>query len=274
MIDAKSIIGSHDVLFITLDSLRYDVAQEALLEGLTPNFARLLPADGWELRHTPGNFTYSAHQAFFAGFLPTPPSPGNHPRLFAAKFAGSETSTANTAVFDTPDIISGFAKESYRTICIGGVGFFNKQNPLGSVLPDMFHESHWSTEMGVTSSESTKHQIDQAVNSLSQLGKAQRVFLFINVSALHQPNCIFKNGTNRDSKETQKAALSYVDSQIPRLLEAMAQRAPFLSIICSDHGTAYGEDGFTGHRINHPVVWNVPYTEFITPAQHKREVLT
>ena len=266
MINAPSLIGTHDILFITLDSLRYDVAQEAFHEGLTPNLAKLLPCDGWELRHTPGNFTFAAHQSFFAGFLPTPSSPGNHPRLFSAKFAGSETSTENTAVFDTPDIISGFAANQYRTVCIGGVGFFNKQNPLGNVLPNLFQDSYWCSEMGVTNAESTRHQVEQALLSISETEPTQRLFLFMNVSALHQPNCIFSPGAKIDSKETQKAALKYVDSQMPALFNAMSARGAFLAIICSDHGTAYGEDGFTGHRINHPVVWNVPYMELIVPA--------
>jgi hypothetical protein len=33
-------------------------------------------------------------------------------------------------------------------------------------------------------------------------------------------------------------------------------------IACSDHGTAYGEDGHHGHRLAHEVVWTVPYAEF------------
>jgi hypothetical protein len=33
--------------------------------------------------------------------------------------------------------------------------------------------------------------------------------------------------------------------------------------VCSDHGTAYGEDGYRGHRLGHPVVWDVPYAEFL-----------
>ena len=37
-------------------------------------------------------------------------------------------------------------------------------------------------------------------------------------------------------------------------------------IVCSDHGTLYGEDGFTGHRIGHPAVWTVPYADGIFPA--------
>ena len=29
--------------------------------------------------------------------------------------------------------------------------------------------------------------------------------------------------------------------------------------------TAYGEDGYTGHRLGHSVVWTVPYAEFLLP---------
>ena len=69
------IIGSHDVVWIVLDSLRYDVADREMRECRTPNLAAWFPA-GWEKRHSPASFTYPAHQAFFAGFLPTPADPG------------------------------------------------------------------------------------------------------------------------------------------------------------------------------------------------------
>ena len=45
------------------------------------------------------------------------------------------------------------------------------------------------------------------------------------------------------------------------------KRGPWLVVICSDHGTAYGEDGYTGHRLAHPVVWDVPYAEFVLPQE-------
>ena len=90
MLDARNLIGTHDALFITLDTLRYDVARDALAEGRTPNLAAVLPGGVLEERHSPGNFTYAAHHAFFAGFLPTPISPGPHPRLFAARFEPEE----------------------------------------------------------------------------------------------------------------------------------------------------------------------------------------
>lgn len=256
-------IGSHDILMVTLDTLRYDVAVEAMNRNLTPELARVVPGGEWELRHSPGSFTYAAHQAFFAGFLPTPAIPGRHHRLFAARFAGSETTGSGTAVFDAPDIITGLASAGYHTACIGGVGFFNKQTSLGSVLPGLFAESHWSIELGVTSRDSTQHQVVLAEKIIQRLSPAQRLMLFVNVSAIHQPNCLYVPGATHDDPQTMKAALAYVDPWLGKLFAMMRRRAPLLGIICSDHGTAYGEDGFTGHRIAHPVVWNVPYAEFV-----------
>jgi hypothetical protein len=265
MISVRDLIGTHDVLLLTLDTLRYDVALTALAAGKTPNLATLLPPDGWEMRHAPGSFTYASHQAMFAGFLPTPAAPGKHPRLFAARFPGSETTTDQTYVFDAPDIVSGFAAQGYHTLCIGGVGFFNKQSPLGSVLPGLFAESHWRRELGVTEPHSTEYQVALAVERLSGLPRSQRVFLLINISAIHQPNYFYLAGAADDSIESHAAALTYVDTHLPPLFDAMQRRAPVLAVLCADHGTAYGEDGYTGHRLAHPVVWTVPYAEILLP---------
>lgn len=265
MIDAHSIVGKADILMITLDTLRYDVACKALEEGQTPFFSSLLPSQKWQRRHSPGSFTLAAHQSFFAGFLPTPVASGPHPRLFAASFAGSETVTEQTFVFDAPDIVTGFSQQGYRTICVGGVGFFNKKTPLSQVMPGLFHESYWSEELGVTSPESTKNQVRVALDALSKCGADQRVFLFLNISAIHQPNCIFAPRCETDGPETQALALAYVDRQLPVLFDALRKRSGLFVMVMSDHGTAYGEDGFFGHRLAHPVVWDVPYAEILLP---------
>jgi hypothetical protein len=262
MVNMNELVGTHDLLLLTLDTLRYDVADRCLRRGRTPNLGHLLLPGGWEKRHSPGNFTYSAHQAFFAGFLPTPASPGCHSRLFAVRFAGSETTGSGTCVFDSPDIVSGLAGRGYHTICIGGVGFFNRSNPLGTVLPDLFAESHWHPRFGVTDSRSTENQVTCASARLAEIPSSQRVFLFMNVSAIHQPNYFYLKGAISDSAESHAAALVYVDSQLPRLFAALARRGPTYCIVCSDHGTAYGEEGYTGHRLGHDVVWTVPYAEF------------
>jgi hypothetical protein len=265
ILDMNQIVGSHDIVFLVLDTLRFDVADELFQRGETPNIARLFPG-GWEKRHTPASFTYAAHHAFFAGFLPTPATAPWPPRLFAARFAGSETSGPQTFIFDQPDLPAGLRARDYHSICIGGVGFFNKLTPLSCVLPGLFDESHWSTELGVTNPDSTRRQFELAARRLRELEPAQRLFLFVNISALHQPNRHYLPGAERDSLATHGAALRYVDAQLPILLEAMASRGPTFLIACSDHGTLYGEDGFTGHRVGHPAVWTVPYAQTILPS--------
>jgi hypothetical protein len=263
--DAASCVGTHDVLLITLDTLRYDVAMEALLCRETPNLAAIMPHGRWEKRHSPGNFTYAAHHAFFAGFLPTPAEPGRHPRLFAARFPGSETTAPTTLVFDAPDIVSGFAGFGYHTACIGGVGFFNKRSALGSILPGLFHESFWDETLGVACMESAANQVRCAIASISRLPARQRIFLFMNMSACHEPNRFYVPGAAADSPRTQRAALAYIDTQLPPLFRILQARAPVLAVICSDHGTAYGENGYIGHRLAHSTVWDVPYMETILP---------
>jgi hypothetical protein len=254
----QEIVGKHSLLFLTFDALRYDVAAYCHTHGLTPYLSAWLP-QGWQECHSPGTFTFAAHQAFFAGFLPTPAQPGKHGRLLAALFAGSETTTANTYVFDTPDIISGFAGLGYRTICIGGVGFFNKKTPLGQVLPSFFQESYWEETFGVTHPQSPEAQFRFAAQLLQSMAPQQKFLLFINLSAIHQPNYFYAVGAQTDSWESHRAALQYIDSQLPLLQNALQQHGDTFCILCSDHGTAYGEDGYYGHRLSHPTVLTVPF---------------
>ncbi|MFF5160183.1 STM4013/SEN3800 family hydrolase [Streptomyces sp. NPDC000348] len=272
----NEIVGSHDILLVTLDTLRFDVAAELAAAGRIPNLARHLPGGRWERRHAPGSFTYASHQAIFAGFLPTPVAPGPHPRLFAARFAGSETTAGGTFVYDTPDLVSGLAREGYRTVCVGGTGFFNKRGPLGSVLPGLFQESHWEPEFGVASPTSFEAQVARAEHVVRELPREQRLFLFVNVAALHQPNWFHRPGATRedgDTRATHAAALEYVDRHVGRLFAAASSRRRCFAVVCSDHGTAYGDDGYTGHRIGHASVWTVPYAHFFldrTPAEAAR----
>jgi hypothetical protein len=257
----NDVVGRDDLLLMTFDTLRYDVAQDCWRQGKTPYLNQRLPASGWEERHTPGSFTYAAHAAFFAGFLPTPTLPGRHPRPFALRFPGSETTTRDTCVLDGEDIVGGLARRGYHTVCVGGVGFFNKSSPLGTVFPSLFAESYWTPQLGVTNPDSTGNQIRLALEVLERVPDDRRLFLFVNLSALHQPNYFYLEGATEDSIASHAAALEYVDSQLPPLFDALARRGSGFGILCSDHGTAYGDDGYQGHRLGHPVVWTVPYAE-------------
>ena len=199
---------------------------------------------------------------FFSGFLPTPIEPGPHPRLFASRFAGSETMTDKTFVFDLPTLPQSLSARGYRTICIGGTGFFNPSSSLGQVLPSLFDEAYWSPELGVTNRQSEINQVALAMDRLSR-AEDQLAFLFINVSAIHQPNWYYGGQTEKDTVDTHKAALVAVDTALALLFKLCQKRRQTFCVVCSDHGTAYGENGHFGHRLAHEVIWNVPYTEFM-----------
>lgn len=268
-VNMHAIVGDHDVILITLDTLRFDAAENTFAQGRLPVLSRWLPSSGFECRHSPASFTFAAHQAFLTGFLPTPARPGvagrSHPRLMALAFPGSESTTENTYVFaHGANLSEAFSQIGYRSICIGGVGFFNKKNALGSVLPGMFQESYWQPEFGVAHKYSAEAQIALACRLLSE--NEQRVFMLLNISAIHQPNCHYlDDSSSPDCLASHEAALCHVDQALAPLFAALGERGPAFVIVCSDHGTAYGEDGFVGHRHAHPVVMNVPYAHFVVP---------
>ena len=254
-------IGAADVALITLDTLRFDVAQAEMEAGRTPALRGLF-AGGWERRHTPSSFTFGAHVSFLAGFLPTPARPGPHPRPFAARFAGSETTTADTFVFEEANLVRALRARGYRTLCVGGVGFFDPSTPLGRTLTGDFEDVRFEAAFRVTEPDGLARQADAIAEHTGTLAPSERRFTLLNVSSLHQPNCHYLPGATRDDRDTHAAALRYVDGQMERLLRALRRDdTPLWLIVCADHGTAYGEDEYHGHRIGHSVVWDVPYAE-------------
>ncbi|MFE9902593.1 STM4013/SEN3800 family hydrolase [Streptomyces achromogenes] len=258
MIDtAKVIKNGVGILFVTLDSLRYDVARAALYAGRTPRLAKVLPGGVWEERRTPGTFTLPAHIAFFSGFLPKLPQPVQPPRLWECRPPAFKTVDAGTFVFDAPSLLAGLAQHGYRTVCIGGVTYFSRETPLGSLLPAMFHEDHWRPEFCSPEPDSTRHQVDHAL-AVADKYRDRPLFLFVNVSATHVPHGHYV-GRSDDSWQSQAAALAYVDEHLGRLIHTLTSTRSWLVIMCADHGDAFGEDGYHGRGIAHPTVLNVPF---------------
>ncbi|HEY3478636.1 MAG TPA: STM4013/SEN3800 family hydrolase [Streptomyces sp.] len=262
MINAAEIIRSQtSILFVTLDSLRYDTARTTCDSGLTPQLAALLPEGGWERRQTPGTFTLPAHIAFFSGFLPKLPQPEQPPRLWECRPPAFKTVPPETFVFDAPNLLTGLAQHGYRSICIGGVTYFSRETPLGSVLPDLFDEDHWRPEFCSPEPDSTRHQVDHALE-IAEQNDGQPLYLFVNVSATHVPHGHYL-GHSHDTLASQQAALAYADTHLSRLITTLTAHRPWLIILCADHGDAFGEDGYHGRGIAHPVVMNVPYAAML-----------
>jgi hypothetical protein len=261
VIDVPALIGSHDVLFVVLDSLRFDVAARAMEDGRTPCLAALFP-DGWEERHSPATFTLPAHTAFFSGFLPTP-----GPRLFRARLPG-RAAEAGCLDFDTETWVEELASRGYRTICVGGVTFFNPGTALGRILSRRFQDAYWRPDFGPASRVSTVRQAELVESLVREAPPTEPFLLFVNVSATHEPTWIFANGTRRDSANTQAAALEQADAPVGRIVQALVDRGrPLLAIVASDHGDAFGEDGVRGHLIPHETVFTVPFAAAVVEGR-------
>ena len=264
-VDMTQIVGSHDIVMLCFDTLRYDVAKAEEGNGGTPVLNSF--GNPWEKRHAPGNFTYPSHAAIFAGFLPSPAEPHllrSRKWLFFPVQAGTgRIPPAGSYPFTEATFVEALARAGYETVCVGGVNFFSKRNPLGRVFPSLFHHSYWLPGFGCTDPHSAEKQISFAVGKLEQVPVGKRVFLYINFSAIHYPNAHYVPGLVKDNKTSHAAALRYVDSCLPPLFDAFRRRANTFVIALSDHGTCYGEDGYEYHCISHEAVYTVPYKHFI-----------
>lgn len=263
-VDMREVVGKKDILFICLDTLRYDVAVQEEKAGTTPVLNQYGP---WEKCQAPGNFTYPSHHAMFAGFMPCRYDAKNvadRELLFFPRQIGLGNKVPEGAYgFSGSTIMEGLAADGYDTWCVGGVAFFDKRSPIGKVFPGYFKKSYWNPSFACPVKESTKNQVDFLLKKISAADKEQRIFLYLNVDAIHYPNYFYADGVSHDNLQSHAAALRYVDRELGRLFAGWKnQRKEALVICCSDHGTCYGEDGCQFHGINHPYVNTVPYKHF------------
>lgn len=267
-IDMNDIVGRCNILFVCIDSLRYDVAKEEQDQGRTP----VLNCYGrWRECQAPGNFTYPSHQAMFAGFLPVDSGIRDmkqREKLFFSEDIGMGRKAPSGAFsFQGPTFVQGLEAVGYETYCIGGLSFFDKRSDIGKVMPAYFKHSYWNPSFGCKVKDSPRNQIDFAVKKLGEIPERELVMMYINISAIHYPNYFYLEGERKDSVESHGAALRYVDRELERLFEAFRKKGDTFVICCSDHGTCYGEDGYLYHGFNHPIVNTVPYKHFILSAR-------
>ena len=253
---------SESVLFITLDSCRYDTAATAQLPVLS-QVSRLQRA--W----APGNFTYASHLAMFAGFTPGDPyrreaviNP-KYGKLF--RMAQGGLKGQDRMVLEGENIKQGFKRKGYHVLGSGAVAWFNPATETaGALLRDFdaffYPGCNWGLEQ----------QLGWVGEQLA-LRQGERVFLFLNIGETHVPYyfpgaawspeenpCLPFGAAGSDalkSRIRQRRALEYVDQQLAGLLRAFAGGIRY---ICADHGDCWGEDGLWEHGISHPKVLEVP----------------
>lgn len=203
----------------------------------------------------------------FAGFLPCRYEAKNvadRELLFFPSSIGLGKKAPKGAYgFQGRTVMEGLARDGYDTWCVGGVSFFDKRSDLGKVFPSYFQKSYWNPSFSCPVKDSTKNQVDFLLRKISKADPKQKIFLYLNVDAIHYPNYFYLEEASKDCIESHAAALRYVDGELGRLFrEWKEQRGSAFVICCSDHGTCYGEDGCQFHGFNHPIVNTVPYKHF------------
>lgn len=263
LVDMNDIVGKYHILFVCIDSLRYDVSFELEQAGETPVLNRY---GKWRKCQAPGNFTYPSHQAMFAGFLPVDAdvrNMKNREKLFFSEDIGMGRKAPEGAYkFSGSNWIEGLSNVGYETYCIGGVSFFDKRTDIGKVMPGYFKNSFWKPSFGCKVEKSATNQVDFIMKLCEKMPNDKLIMMYINISAIHYPNNFYVTGAKRDSIECHKAALRYVDGELGRLFEKFKTMGDTFVICCSDHGTCYGEDGVWYHGVNHPLINEVPYKHF------------
>lgn len=262
-INMNDIVGKCHILFVCIDSLRYDAAKVEQDSGGTPVLNRY---GTWRKCQAPGNFTYPSHQAMFAGFLPVDDDVRDmkkREKLFFSEDIGMGRKAPEGAFsFRGATFVEGLEREGYDTYCIGGLSFFDKRTDVGKVMPAYFRHSYWNPSFGCKVKECAENQVGFAIKKVGEIPENQLIMMYMNIAAIHYPNYFYVEGKRRDDLDAHRAALRYVDGELGRLFDAFREKGDVFVICCSDHGTCYGEDGYWYHGFNHPIVNTVPYMHF------------
>ncbi|HEY9768706.1 MAG TPA: hypothetical protein V6C71_09440 [Coleofasciculaceae cyanobacterium] len=158
------------VLFITLDSCRYDT----FLIASAPNLKAL---EKLYRAMAPGNFTYSSHAAMFVGFTPgvstkfEPYVNSKYGKIFKI-LNGGLAGKAEHFILTGRNIIDGFKRRGYLTIGSGAVGWFDPKTETGQSLIQDFEAFFYPGN--TFSLDKQIQQISQYLENLSQ-----PVFVFL-----------------------------------------------------------------------------------------------
>ncbi len=250
------------VLFITLDSCRYDT----FVAAHAPNLKAI---GSLHQAMAPGNFTYASHMSMFMGFTPGDAGSreiGVNPK-FGKIFRMSQGGIAGKAkehfLLNGRNIIDGFKRRGYRTIGTGAVAWFNPQTETaGNLIGDFdafyYSEDTWSLARQLAWLSEQMAQINTPVFAFLNLGETHVPYYYEGADWSPDYNPCVPFGENNDAEKAryrQQKALEYVDEQLAELLDAFSEST---TLVCADHGDCWGEDGLWEHGISHEKVLEVP----------------
>ena len=261
---AFPVIDPRSVLFITLDSCRYDTFAGANC----PNLKAIGPL---HKAMAPGTFTFASHAAMFVGFTPgiaernepyVNPKFGKIFRMSGVGFGGKGTDFIK---LEGRNIIDGFKRKGYLTIGSGAAPWLDPGRATSLQLMESFEHFFYPGDKW-----SLGRQLDYVAGRLVQNAAVRPAFVFINICETHIPYwhegaawdrekspCIPFAATNDadECRRRQTACVEFVDRLLGPILAAFAGAT---TVACADHGDCWGEDGLWDHGIHHAKVYEVP----------------
>lgn len=252
------------ILFLTLDSCRFDSFEAANL----PNLKAVGPL---HKAKAPGNFTFASHSAMFVGF--TPGIPGRNEPLVNPKFGkifkivggGYPSKGTEFMTIKGKNLIEGLSAQGYTTIGTGSAGWFDDSTATAQPLVQDF--DHYWFAGNCWSLDKQLAFVERKLDAVED-GPA---FVFINIGETHVPYwhegadwdrsfnpCRPFGGDANDADECRRRQLAcaeWVDERLGPILERFAHAN---TLVCADHGDAWGEDGLWEHGIHHDTVMDVP----------------
>ena len=256
-------IHPRSILFITLDSCRYDTFVSAACPNLK-SIGRLHKA------MAPGSFTFASHAAMFVGFTPgvaevnepfVNPKFGKIFRMTGVGFGGKGTDFMQ---LEGRNIIDGLRRKGYLTIGTGAAPWFDPKRPTSLQLIESFENFFYPGDKW-----SLRKQVEYVGGHLPPKGE-KPAFVFLNLCETHVPYwhegagwdrnvnpCVpFADTNNADEcRRRQKACLEFADGVLGPVIGAFAGAT---TLACADHGDCWGEDGLWDHGIHHAKVYEVP----------------
>jgi membrane-anchored protein YejM (alkaline phosphatase superfamily) len=176
---------------------------------------------------------------------------------------GQVTKTALKKIESSWNILVGLQKEGYQTVGTGAMTWFLQESLTAGFEKFLF----------------TGTDADRQISFLIEKIDIKLPFFgFINFGETHAPytyrgkkepckddvrarRMIWPSieqgpvGRETDAFKSQVAAAEFLDSCLPPLFNALPGNT--IVVLTSDHGDCFGEDGYWGHAVNHPKVFEV-----------------
>jgi len=249
---------------VTLDSCRYDT----FVSARTPNLGSV----GMLNRAiAPGNFTYSSHSAMFMGFTPgmadrqepfLNPKYGKIFKMASPAFSAGDD--RHFAHLEGRNVVDGLRRAGCVAVGTGAVSWFDPKAPTSQTLTRDFDHFFYPGD-----GHSLARQLD-FIDGMLRRYEGRKLFVFLNVGETHVPyyhagapwdrahNPCLPFGEDNDAEECrrrQRLCLEHVDGALAMLLATFRGAN---TLVCADHGDAWGEDGLWEHGIHHRAVLEVP----------------